>query len=59
MCFEKTKSNTMTAQELFNEVREFCELNADSALVEKYSRYFKEGVYDGWGVGLPILCYNL
>lgn len=48
----------MTAQELFKEVREICESNADPALVEKYSRYFKEGLYDGWGVGLPILRYN-
>jgi hypothetical protein len=44
----------MTANELFKEAREFCESNADAALVEKYSRYFKEGVYDAWGVGQAL-----
>jgi len=44
----------MTAQELFIEIREFCESNTDPALVEKYSRYFKEGVYSAWGVGQEL-----
>jgi len=44
----------MTAQEFFLDIREFCEKNADAALVEKYSRYFKEGVYDAWGVAQQI-----
>ena len=39
----------MNAQELFNEIRSYCEANADEAIVRKYSRYFKEG-YDAYGL---------
>ena len=39
---------------LFDEVIAFCETHADPALVQKYSRYFKEG-YDAWGVSGPLM----
>ena len=42
---------TLTAQELFTEIRQFCETNSDPALIEKYSRYFKEG-YDAYGISV-------
>ena len=39
----------MTAQELFDDIREYCIRNADDGNVKKYSRYFKEG-YDAFGL---------
>jgi len=39
----------MTPLELFTEIRQFCEVNSDPAVIEKYSRYFKEG-YDAYGI---------
>jgi 3-methyladenine DNA glycosylase AlkD len=39
----------MTPQELFTEIRQFCEINSDPAVVQKYSRYFKEG-FDAYGI---------
>lgn len=32
-----------------NQIRAYCEENSDPAIVQKYSRYFKEG-YDGFGL---------
>jgi 3-methyladenine DNA glycosylase AlkD len=40
---------------LHSEIIAFCRANADEALVKKYSRYFKEGGYDAYGVSYPIL----
>jgi len=37
----------------FNEIRIFCEKNADPAIVKKYSRYFKEG-FDSYGLTQEI-----
>jgi len=39
----------MLIDQLQNEIRGFCEQNADQALVTKYQRYFVEG-YDAFGV---------
>jgi 3-methyladenine DNA glycosylase AlkD len=36
-------------QPLVDEIIVYCEAHSDPALVQKYSRYFKEG-YDAWGV---------
>jgi 3-methyladenine DNA glycosylase AlkD len=38
-----------------SEIIAFCKANANEALVQKYSRYFKEGGYDAYGVSYPIL----
>ena len=35
----------MKAKELCEDIRGYCRENSDEAVVEKYSRYFKEG-YD-------------
>lgn len=35
--------------EIISDFREFCSKNADPAIVQKYSRYFKDG-YNGWGL---------
>jgi len=39
----------MKPTELCQEIRTFCRTNANEAIVEKYSRYFKEG-YDAYGL---------
>jgi len=39
----------MTSPELILDIRTFCRANADPAIVQKYSRYFKEG-YAGYGL---------
>lgn len=44
----------MDIQILFNEVREFCQANANPANVRKYSRYFVEG-YDAYGVDSKLI----
>lgn len=44
----------MNIQKFYKEIITFCEKNADPKLVQKYSRYFKEG-YDAYGVDSKIL----
>jgi 3-methyladenine DNA glycosylase AlkD len=39
----------VTAKELYKEFHEFCVANQDPAIVQKYSRYFKEG-FPGYGL---------
>jgi len=39
----------MKAIELYEEIRSYCQANADEATVKKYSRFFKEG-YDAYGL---------
>lgn len=39
----------MTSKELFNEIRTYCQVNANEVTVQKYARYFKEG-YDAYGL---------
>ena len=40
----------MKPDQLFEELRSYCVEHASEANVKKYSRYFKEGVYDAWGL---------
>jgi 3-methyladenine DNA glycosylase AlkD len=46
------KSNKIIEQKI-KEIRSFFEANADSAIVAKYSRFFKEG-YNGYGIDQKI-----
>jgi 3-methyladenine DNA glycosylase AlkD len=39
----------MKAIELYEDIRGYCQANANEAVVKKYSRYFKEG-YDAYGL---------
>jgi len=39
----------MKAKELYEDIRKYCQANADKAIAKKYSRYFKEG-YDAYGL---------
>lgn len=41
-------------EEKIKEIREFCELNSDLKIIEKYSKYFKEG-FDGFGIDSKVL----
>jgi hypothetical protein len=43
----------MNTQDRFDEVRRFCETNANAALAEKYRKYFVEG-YDAYGIPLEL-----
>ena len=40
---------------LYQEILNFCKTNSNDELVKKYSRYFKEGGYDAYGVSYPLL----
>ncbi len=44
----------MKHEALFHEIASFCEANRNPELVEKYSRYFKEG-YDAYGLQKGLL----
>ena len=44
----------MTPLELFNEIRSYCQENANEAIVLKYARYFKEG-YDAYGLTQELI----
>jgi 3-methyladenine DNA glycosylase AlkD len=44
-----------TPEQLHSDILAFCKANADEALVKKYSRYFKEGGYDAYGVSYPLM----
>lgn len=44
-----------SAQNLYSELRQYCESNASDELVKKYSRYFKEGKYDAWGLSQALM----
>jgi 3-methyladenine DNA glycosylase AlkD len=45
----------MSTESLYADILAFCRANADAALVQKYSRYFKEGGYDAYGVSYQLL----
>jgi 3-methyladenine DNA glycosylase AlkD len=45
----------MTPQELCNDLIGYCKVNANPELVKKYSRYFKEGIYDAWGLSQALM----
>ncbi len=44
----------MEARKLYREIVEYCQANADPAMVTKYARYFTEG-YDAYGLGKGVL----
>lgn len=44
-----------TTQQLHTEIIAFCKANANEELVKKYSRYFKEGGYDAYGVTYELM----
>ena len=44
----------MNGTELFNQIRTYCEANADEAVVKKYGRFFKEG-YDAYGLTQELM----
>jgi len=44
-----------TPTQLHSELLAFCQANANEDLVKKYSRYFKEGGYDAYGVAYPLM----
>ena len=45
----------ITPNALHSDIISFCKAHADEALVKKYSRYFKEGGYDAYGVSYALL----
>jgi len=45
----------MTPKELYLELVGYCQANASEEIVKKYSRYFKEGVYDAWGLTQALM----
>jgi 3-methyladenine DNA glycosylase AlkD len=51
----KLNFNMMKPEELFKEILAFCRSNYNEAIVKKYSRYFKEGVFDSWGLTREII----
>jgi 3-methyladenine DNA glycosylase AlkD len=40
----------MTSQQLIHTIRAYCKENTNEANILKYSRYFKQGLYDAWGL---------
>jgi 3-methyladenine DNA glycosylase AlkD len=44
----------MEVKKIYKEIRSWCEKNADPKIVQKYSRYFKEG-YDAHGLDSKLL----
>jgi 3-methyladenine DNA glycosylase AlkD len=40
----------MKPEELYNEIVVFCRSNTNEELIKKYSRYFKEGLYNAYGL---------
>jgi 3-methyladenine DNA glycosylase AlkD len=40
----------MKPEELYKEIVTFCKSNTNQDLIKKYSRYFKEGMYDAYGL---------
>lgn len=45
----------LTVVSLHSDILDFCRAHADEALVRKYSRYFKEGGYDAYGVAYTLM----
>jgi 3-methyladenine DNA glycosylase AlkD len=45
----------MKPEELYDEIVTFCKSNTDEAIIKKYSRYFKGGQYDAYGLALNII----
>ncbi len=49
----------LTPQSLYTNLIAFCQTHSDEAIVKKYSRYFKEGGYDAYGVTFPLMQQKL
>lgn len=45
----------MKAENLHNDLISYCIVNSDENQVRKYSKYFKEGVYNAFGVSQPLM----
>jgi 3-methyladenine DNA glycosylase AlkD len=45
----------MKATDLYNELIDYCIINSDEAVVRKYSKYFKEGVYNAFGLTQQLM----
>ncbi|MBW6492462.1 MAG: DNA alkylation repair protein [Lentimicrobium sp.] len=45
----------MTSIELSSDLRNYCQAHANEDIVKKYSRYFKQGVYDAWGLSQALM----
>jgi 3-methyladenine DNA glycosylase AlkD len=45
----------ITIDAVHADILSFCQANSDPTLVQKYSRYFKEGGYDAYGVSYPLM----
>jgi 3-methyladenine DNA glycosylase AlkD len=45
----------MKPEELHKEIVAYGEANSNEAIFKKYSRYFKDGVFDSWGLSPEIL----
>jgi 3-methyladenine DNA glycosylase AlkD len=43
----------MTSQQIIKKIHNFCVENTNEENILKYSRYFKEGLYDGYGLSAP------
>jgi 3-methyladenine DNA glycosylase AlkD len=43
----------MTSKQLIEDIHRYCIENANDANVIKYSRYFKDGLYNGYGLSAP------
>lgn len=49
------KEKQMSPESLYESLLSYCRENASPELVKKYSRYFKEGVYDAWGLSQALM----
>lgn len=45
----------MNSEQLAEDIRLFCSTQANEAMAIKYSRYFKESLYDGYGISAPVI----
>jgi 3-methyladenine DNA glycosylase AlkD len=45
----------MKPDQLYESLLSYCQTHANPELVKKYSRYFKEGVYDAWGLSQALM----
>jgi 3-methyladenine DNA glycosylase AlkD len=45
----------MNSYEIYNDIVAYCKAHYNEEIVKKYSRYFKEGVFDSWGLTREIL----
>ena len=45
----------MKPEDLYGEIVAFCKSNTDEAIIKKYSKYFKGGQYDAYGLPQHLL----